>query len=229
MGWKTQLILIRPTTLANGPDGLLAAFGYDKRRRLDDVSFGGCGAGDVWIGSVGECVVIYTTLAWSFLDDADATADFVQFRNALLQQYSEAEIVVVTLHSVIEQWGFVFYRNGALLRCQHGYDGMVLRDEGARLPIENGIFPGLQRFEDDGGSISYREPMEPGLDMTEADLGTYRVWEIIRSYTGFSLDSRQLDETMGTSFLLSDEQPRTPPVTHRPESRPRSWWKFWRR
>ena len=69
MGWKTQSILIRPAFLDGGPDKLLAYLGYERRRKVDDTSFSRAGAGSIWIGSIEDCIVIYTHFAGAFFDD----------------------------------------------------------------------------------------------------------------------------------------------------------------
>lgn len=63
--------------------------------------------------------------------------------------------------------------------------------------------------------------------MTEADLGPYRVDAIIRSLTGFSLESRELNATLGTDFWLSDARPATvPPLNALTNNQTRPWWRF---
>jgi hypothetical protein len=67
MGWKTQTVLIRPATLDAGPDKLLADLGYDRNRKIDETSFSHAGPGSIWIGSIGDCIVMSALLSWVFL------------------------------------------------------------------------------------------------------------------------------------------------------------------
>lgn len=132
------------------------------------------------------------------------------------------------------------YQRGTLIRHQHGYDGMVLRDEGPRLPAEATY---LARFErhDVEGKILYRDPGHPEWDdMSDPDLGEGLVFEICRSFTGFPLD--QLNDVNGVNFWLSEEEQNSSRsrtgqsaavnaslqaegVRSAAASRP--WWKFW--
>jgi hypothetical protein len=59
MGLKTQTILVRHAFLDGGPDKLLADLGYEMRRKIRDVPFSHSGAGSIWIGAIGDCIVIY--------------------------------------------------------------------------------------------------------------------------------------------------------------------------
>lgn len=228
MSQKTQTLLIRPASLDGDADAFLERLGYDKHQRVGDVPFSTSGAAEMWIGSVGDCVMICTPLVWEFFEEEHATQDFLVFRDALLRSYPNASIVALTLQSTIEQWEFALFHEGVLLRFQHGYDGNVLRNEGARLAVEDSHFEGLERT-DAEGKVTYRDPAMPEQIMTEDDLGPYRVNAIIRSLTGFSLESRELNATLGTDFRLSDARPAT---THPPDAsitdQARPWWRFWR-
>src|SRR5262249_61788208 len=58
MRWKTQTIIIRPAALGGSPDKLVADLGYGKRRWIGATSLLLAGGGSLWIGLVGDCVVI---------------------------------------------------------------------------------------------------------------------------------------------------------------------------
>jgi hypothetical protein len=67
MGWKTQTILIRPALPGPDPDELLGRLGYEKRRKIEDAPFATAGSGSIWVGAIGDCIVMYTPCAWHFL------------------------------------------------------------------------------------------------------------------------------------------------------------------
>jgi hypothetical protein len=84
MGWKTDTILIRPAGLDGGPEKLLAELGYRSPRKVSETSFGEAGAGSIWIGAIGDCVILYTDLAGGFFSDEVPEAN--EFKTAVLQR-----------------------------------------------------------------------------------------------------------------------------------------------
>jgi Family of unknown function (DUF6928) len=229
MGWKTQTVLIRPAALDAGPDKLLADLGYVNHRKIDETSFPYAGAGSIWIGSIGECIVMYTHLSWAFFEQDEAgDKESVDFRSAMLRHFLESDIVALFLDSVTEAWGFAVFRNGALIRRQYGYDGSVLCNEGSRSPVEETYIANFQRIET-AAEITYRDPNHPGYDMTEADLGTPLVFEFCRSLTGVPLDKLQAH---GSNFWLNNDEERISTLRRTllendARSVDRPWWKFW--
>jgi hypothetical protein len=227
MGWKTQTMLVRPGLLDGGPDQLLADLGYARRRKIEDAPLLTAGAGSIWIGSIGDCIILDTPHAWDFFDEARAEAeDFLFFKNALLRQFPDAEIAALALHSVVDGWCFAIFRRGTLIRRQYGYDGMTLCDEGPRLPIEDAFFSKFRRIETDG-EIKYADPAHPEYDeMGLPDLGEPLIFEICRSFTGAPLDRLN---PQGTSFWLNDDEAKHAAARARTPAAPaRPWWKFWR-
>ncbi|WFU15084.1 hypothetical protein [Bradyrhizobium sp. CB3481] len=235
MGWKTHTILVRPAVLDGGPEKLLGDLGYDKVRKVSDTPIDGALQGSIWIGMVDDCAIIYSPLAGYFFagEGDEENQEFEVFRNVLLRRFSEADIAVLSLHSVVGHWGFAIFHRGTLIRRQHGYDGMVIADEGSRLPVEEAYLSKFDRHDVDGVT-RYRDPRHPEYgDMGDPDFGEELVFEICRSFTGFPLDRLQAD---GTNFWLNDDEEeflraeanmvRAPKRADGvPGSRP--WWKFW--
>lgn len=227
MGWKTQTVLIRPAGLDGGPEKLLAELGYGSPRKVSETSFAEAGAGSIWIGAIADCVILYTDLAGGFFSDEDRESN--EFKTALLQRFADTDVAALSLHSVVGAWGFAVYQRNVLIRHQDGYDGMVLRDEGPRLPAEEAC---LARFErhDVNGTILYRDPAHPEFgDMSDPDFGEELVFEVCRSFTGFPLD--QLDNVKGVDFWLSEEEEQLHmqrlPSSSVAIDAARPWWKFW--
>jgi len=233
VGWKTQTMLVRPCAFVDEPAKLLSDLGYASPVKLEETEWADAGAGSIWIGTVGDCLVLYTALAWGFFED-QIDQKSRDFNAALVRRFPEAEIAALTLHSVVGGWGFAVWRQGSLIRHQHGYDGMVLRDEGARLPAEETYLASLARREVEGVTL-YRHPGYPEADdMTHADLGEPLVFEIVRAFTGYPLD--QLNHVRGTNFWLSEDERQQNWQAQRaaragvssPRDRGiRPWWKFW--
>jgi hypothetical protein len=105
-------ILVHPAFLGAGPDELLGHLGYENRRRIKDAFFGRAGGGSIWIGAIGDCIVIYTYLAVHFFDglfDDPNDKDFAYFKSALFRHFYDAEIVGLTLNSIVDAWGMLFF------------------------------------------------------------------------------------------------------------------------
>jgi hypothetical protein len=234
VGFKTQSILIRPAFLDGGPDKLLSDLGYERRRKADDTTFSRAGAGSIWIGSIEDCIVIYTHFAGAFFDDNFAKdKDFIEFRIALLRRFPEADVAAFSAHSGVGYWGFAVFRRGTLIRRQYGADGTTFCDEGPLLPVEEAYISKFQRIETEG-EVRYRDPNHPEYeDMTVADFGEQLVPEIGRSYTGVPFDELNAP---GTNFWLNDDEAeflsmmqkqRTEEQQRRATFQTRPWWKFW--
>lgn len=220
MGWKTDTMLIRPAALDGGPDKLLADLGYDKRRKINDTPFSTAGAGSIWVGAAGDCVILYTYLAAGFFDDPQEHKDVVDLKNALARTFPEADIAALFLQSVVGGWGFAVFRHGTLIRRQYGHDDTIVCDEGSRLPVEDAFLSKFRRVEADG-EIRYTDPAHPEYEETASSIGESLVFEICRSFTGFPLDKVRAN---GTNFWLNDDEAKYAANT-RASARP--WWKFW--
>jgi hypothetical protein len=225
--WKTQTILVRPAILNGGPDKLLADLGYARRRQINEVPFSRAGEdGSIWIGSLGDCVVIETIFAWSFFvrpeDTGSQDKEFLDFKSALLHRFAEAEIAVLVLESVADGWGFAVFRNAALARCQFGADGSVDHDEGSRLPVEETYLSKLHRTE--SGDTTKED-----FDMDASAVGQSLINEICRSLSGYSLDDLD-DRVQGANFWVNDDESiyrAKAEAMDRPPPAVRPWWKFW--
>jgi hypothetical protein len=223
MGWKTNTILICPALLGAGPNELLRRLGYEKRRRIKDEPFAIAGSGSIWIGAVGDCLVMYTPFAWHFFDgllDDPNDKDFAFFKSALFRQFYDAKIVGLILDSRVDAWGYAVFQRGALVRRSYGHDGTILGDEGSLLPSEIAYFENCDRLDVDG-EILYKsrsddEPLNVAFHGAELFL------EVWRSFTGYPLDAPELQQFTGTAFWLNDDEDKFLALQGR---HPR--WKFW--
>ncbi|NOT69775.1 MAG: hypothetical protein HOP09_00425 [Hyphomicrobium sp.] len=234
MGQKTQTILIRPARLDDGPDQLLADLGFEKRRRICETPFSKGGPCSIWIGALGDCIVIYSDFAFAPFDEAPADSEaFKSFEESILRCFADADIAALTLHSVVGAWGFAVFRNGALVRRQSGADGTIDCDEGQRLEEEDAYLSKLVRVDVQGAVIYRSQDDADDGDLSEADFGPELTSEICRSFTGFAINSRELADARGTEFWLNDDEAEhtarlkksqaTTPI----QQLSRPWWKFW--
>ena len=188
MGRNTQTILVRSGELRSGPDGLLSDLGYVSRRKIADTRVSNRGSCSIWIGSIGDCIILDSDFATGILGGDDAADGAIAvFQNSLLRCFPESDIAALTLNSVVGAWGFAVFKEGKLIRHQFGFDGGTITNKGPRLPVEWTYLQNSRPSEIDG-EIMYRDPAHPEYDdMTDADLGNPLVPEICRSFTGFDL------------------------------------------
>jgi hypothetical protein len=165
-------ILIRPAKLAETPDELLAQLGFMKFRKIDDARYPG--SGDTWVGQAGDCIVMESHLAGAFFPDFITEGEYAGkcrvFVDAVLRLFSDATVVALTDNSVVGAWGFAVYENGRLVRRQCGCDGVVIRDEGERLPAEQTFLAQFECIEDEG-KVAYINPRDPNELFHDASLG----------------------------------------------------------
>jgi hypothetical protein len=225
MGWKTNTILVRPALLGVGPDELVGRLGYEKRRKIKDEPFATAGSGSIWIGMIGDCVVVYTPFAWHFFDglpDDPNDKDFAFFKSALFRQFHDAKIVGLILDSRVDAWGYAVFQSGALVRRSYGHDGTILGDEGSPLPSERAYFANCDRIDVDG-EILYKSRSDPRCEpLSVAFHGAELVFEVCRSFTGYPLDAPELQQITGAAFWLNDDEDEFLALHGR-----RPWWKFW--
>jgi hypothetical protein len=209
MSWRTNTIVVRPALLGADPDELLRNLGYEKRRRGKQVSFAEAGGASIWIGAIGDRIIMYTHLADRFFDgffDEPLDQDFTFFKSALFRHFSEVDIAALYLDDRVGAWGFAVFRSGALIRRHYGHDGAILGDEGSRLPAENAYFANCDRIEVDG-EILYKSRSDPRCEpLSVADHGEGLLWEVWRSFSGYQLDAPELHQISGYDFWLNDDE-----------------------
>lgn len=136
---------------------------------------------------------------------------------SVLSHSGGAEACAVTLHSVVNAWGFVVARDGSIIRLKAGAsDEGTFLDEGAPLPEEVELL--AQSTIDAHGARAYRLAEFPGEIFTEDQVGEDYVFRILERFT---------DESWTTSSKLM----ATECVGFRYAAFPqvsRPWWKIWK-
>jgi hypothetical protein len=234
VSWKTNTIIVRPSLLGANPDELLRHLGYQKRRKSKEVSFGGgIGGASIWIGTIDDCILIYTHLTGQFFDgfrDGAPDQDFTFLERALFRHFPGASIAALYLDSRVDAWGFAVFHGGTLARRFYGYDGTILGDEGSPLPAENAYLADCDRLDVDG-EILYKNRSGPGEGhLSLAQHGESLFCEVWRSFTGYAFDASELSEVSGSEFWLNDDEEKSRLTRGNNEfhTRPeRPWWKFW--
>ncbi len=218
MGWKTDTVLIRPAGPAEEAEGLLHGLGFAPLtplgvRRFEQAIWPDKGA--IWVGSAGDCLLISAR----GLSDAFFEPKPAPLVRSLFRRFPHSEIAAVTLHSVVNLWGFALFRDGAPLRRKAGSaDDGTFEDSGDPLPEESQLLAKSTR--DAKGQRVYRLPEFPDEDMNEDQVGEEYVFKIFERFTGERPDTGpSLLDTRCEGFRFGSIEPM---------SGTRPWWKFWR-
>ena len=227
MGWKTSTIIITPR-----PDlpfeSLLNSLGLTDLKRIDDEPFETAlnpGGNKVYIGSYKDSLIISVPeIPTSFLTENISDAEKI-----LISECPGAEICAITLHSVVNFWGYSIIKNGQKIRARAGAsdDGTFL-EYGAPLPEEEALLS--KSTIDDHGNRIYLLDEFPGEPFAEDQVGENFVFEISSRYFGAPLDSADelLFETMLTGYHFSNNsKPNRDSSSKGIQLKNKPWWKFW--
>lgn len=211
-GLENERDLIRPGGLPADPKQMLASLGYSKLTPLASETFDQAiwpTAGQIWIGEIGGCLVITSRgIVDPFFDRQPSVA--VQKFFAL---FPDAEICALTLHSVVNLWGFALFRQGRLVRRKAGSsDDGTFCEEGEPQPEEQ-EFLSLSHIAADGRRY-YRLPDIPDENLPEDAVGEYYVFAFFKRMTGASpAEDENLMAMACQGFAVSSAK--------------RPVWKFW--
>jgi hypothetical protein len=99
MSYTANTILIRPGSVASGPEELLRDLGHENLQKVSDLPFGKAvgTAGLIWIGSLGECTIIEGYAAWDLFVDMPT-----KFKTALFRRFPDSDIAALTQQSTVE-------------------------------------------------------------------------------------------------------------------------------
>jgi hypothetical protein len=205
MSWTTNTILVRPARLAGDPDELLDHLGYAKRRRGKETSFAMAGSATIWVGGVGDLIIMNTDFAHHFFDrfvDDPLDQDFAYFKSGLLRHFSEVDVAAFVVDGRVDAWGFAVYRSGTLIRRFYGHDGALFGDEGTGLPEETMYFANCDRIESNG-EVLFRSRSNPRCEpLSVAYHGGDVLLNVWRSFAGYRYDAPEFDRISGTNFWL---------------------------
>ena len=217
MGWKTDTVLIRPARQAEAGEGLLRDLGFQALAPLGERPYEQAiwpDPGAVWVGSAQDCLMISARgLADRFFEREPSP--LVQ---SLFRRFPRSEIAAVTLHSVVNLWGFALFRDGKLVRRKAGSaDDGTFEDMGDPLPEEGELLAKSSR--NAKGERVYRLAEFPDEALPEDAVGEEYVFRIFERFTGERPDTGQtLLETRCLGFRFGAISP----------AGTRPWWTFWR-
>ena len=218
MGWKADTVLIRPAGPGEGAEALLRDLGFTPLTPLGEHRYEQAIWPDehtVWVGSAGDCLMISAR----GLSDAFFEPKPAPLAQALFRRFPRAEIAAVTLHSVVNLWGFALFSDGNALRRKAGSaDDGTFEDTGDPLPEERELL--AKSTLNAKGQRVYRLPEFPDEDMTEDQVGEEYVFKIFERLAGERPDiGPSLLDTRCAGFRFSSIAAGTSAAP---------WWKFWR-
>ena len=185
MGWKCNSVLLRPAPDERSANSLLGDLGYGGLSPLGEAPYEQAiwpPRETIWIAEINGCLI----LSAQGLADEFFGARRPALVDRLFARWPHAEIGAVTLHSVVNLWGFAVYRDGREIRGKAGAsDEGTFRDFGAPLDEEAEQLA-CSRLE--GGERVYRLPEFPGEDLSEDQVGEEYVFRIFQRFTGLRPD-----------------------------------------
>lgn len=138
--------------------------------------------GQLYIGAYEHGVVIAHPLLPALLfDEVGRNKNFGhvkangQFCRAIHELFPTGEVMALNLHSVVNMWGFALYRNGLLMRCASGAEGVLHSSIGTLLPEEKPMLAKHSIDSLDSGDVVYSEDLV--FDVSQRMLG-YRYDEL---------------------------------------------------
>jgi hypothetical protein len=165
---------------------------------------------DLYIGVYAEGIAIaQIDLPAAFFDERSRRRSFGRlpdmndFKQKILDRYAQGEVVALTLHSVVNLWGFSVFKDGNLIRSASGGDGEFLGSSGDPLPEEDAI---LKTY-----PIETLDPEHGG--------GEELVFEVARRVFGKRFDEEDLEDVLRCSHYRMAPKARS------------TWsklWTFWR-
>ena len=182
MGWKADAVLIRPATLEIPASRLLTELGCENLSTLGEMAYDQViwpNQGTIWVGAIRDCVIISARgVAERFIEALPSA-----FADTLLRRFPQSEVAAVTLHSVVNLWGFALYRGGRPIRRKAGSaDQGTFEDFGNSIPEEQDL---LSKSALDAKSRRiYRLPEFPNEDLSEDQVGEEYVFKVYERLTG---------------------------------------------
>jgi hypothetical protein len=236
MGWKNCTVLVRPAP-SETPDTILADLGFAVRRDIGRHPYNiSMGPGSIWVGVISDCLVLETDFApflWEDCpgSDEDYLKNGARFKDSLLRNFSDAEIIALMSESVTGSGAFAVYRKGKLVRRWFSLEGIVEINEGAELAEENATLSNYEPVEIDGETAYLnRKHPEYGPQPMGA-LYEELVFKIFHSTTGYNFDAQEVSNVVGSRFWLNDDEQKygRREIETRSAKKPKnkSWWKFW--
>jgi len=219
VGWKADAVLIRPAALEAPANALLTELGCQSLSALGEKPYSQVIWPDKstnWVGAMRDCVIISARGAAERFIEARPSP----FADALFRRFPQSEVAAVTLHSVVNLWGFALYHDGSPIRRKAGSaDEGAFEDFGSSIPEEHDLLS--KSALDAKGTRIYRLPEFPEEDLSEDQVGEEYVFRVYERLTGERPDiGRSLLETRcaGFRFAWPDE----------PRPRENFWRAFWK-
>ncbi|MBV7530518.1 hypothetical protein [Chitinophaga sp. sic0106] len=224
MGWKVFTIIISPSSniefdhllgQLNLPDLQPAAEDSMNRAIYPD-------QGKIYIGHVQNCLVITDF----YLPEINLTSEISPMEAILIQEFPNAEICTLVLHSTVNFWGYSIIQNGIKVRARAGSaDTGTTLDFGTALQEE---LPLLEKssIDEDGNRLYIID----GETYMEDQVGENLVFDVASRYFGAPLDRLEEEVFFGATmkgFSYFIPQKQRIRVVAKPMFVSNPWWKFW--
>ncbi|MEQ9441802.1 MAG: hypothetical protein RIG62_22370 [Cyclobacteriaceae bacterium] len=224
MGWKTSTIIINKPALSDHQT-LLADLGFTKLKQSEAELFEVAmypKNGEVYIGSYQDKLIICVEeLPMQIIETENSAIE-----EKLIQQFPDAEICAIVLHSVVNLWGYAIIKNGQKIRARAGSsDGGTFLDTGEPLEEEKALLS-KARFDENGDRVYWLDDF-PDEPFQEDQVGENFVFSVCKRYFHQELDTADelLFETRLTGYSYGRVVQKSRSNPTQGPSKP--WWKFW--
>lgn len=218
MGWKSSMIIISDSDNENYEDVLksIGLSGYEEageelfEEAVDPIE------NTLYIGKYGGNLIITgEEITFECLQP-----DISNIEKKLLEIFPDSEICALSLHSVVNHWGYSVIKDKKKIRVRAGdSDSGTIIDFGEPLNEEEELFSHAKVGAD--GNRIYELDEFPDEPMTEDQVGEEFVFEISKRYFGERLDSfDEIFETNFKAFSYSKKQAK--------KKTKKKWWEFWK-
>ncbi|MES2701351.1 MAG: hypothetical protein V4649_01875 [Bacteroidota bacterium] len=220
MGWKASTIIIHNTSRV-GDEKLLQELGFSKLTKIKDETFETVINPDdnkIYIGSYRDNIIICDSrIPMQFFEDEETLLE-----KKFKQVFPNSEVCAITLHSVVNLWGYSVVIDGKKARARAGSadDGTFL-EYGLPLAEEKELLS-KSKLDNDGNRIYVFDDC-PGEIFSEDQVGENFVFSVCKRYFGEELDSA--DNELFDTNLLGFRYKGFSKELRQNHSKP--WWKFW--
>lgn len=198
MGWKASCIFVKPVnnephesllrTLGASPEQQVGLSTYEEAMNPNE--------GLLYVGKYKDMLVICShDLPFDFYNVGSLSSP----AQKLLEQYPDSEVLVFTLQSVVNHYGYAFYKGKKLLRMKVGdCDQPLGMEYGEPLEEEAELYQHVKKGEN-GENLFFYE----GIDhpYQEDQVGENFVFNLTARFLGEPLDSAGNDFLFGNAFL----------------------------
>ncbi len=225
MGWKCSTLIISNVSGEIDYKEVLESIGFSNIEEKSDEPYEIAiypDNGTIFIGKYkNNLLICESEMAFNCL-----RPEISKTEQLLIEKFPASEICALSLHSVVNHWGYSIIKNKNKIRARNGdaESGTIL-DFGEIMEEEKDL---LKKSElDSNGNRIYILEDFPDDKMTEDQIGEEFVFEISKRYFGERIDSNdELFEINLKAYQIINK-PKLKTINKKQTEKANKWWKFW--